>query len=310
MIRFLKHSEIDKDRWNKAVSEAPNATIFVDFDFLCIGNPNWCALVEDDYQCVMPLPVKSKLSIHYIFTPFFYHRLGIFSKEPISAEKVKAFIDAIPRKYRQIDLALNEYNPATLVERKAINMIYHEVNLSPSYEEIYQQYSKNNTKNIKVARKKNLQYIEDISFKEIIKLFRLNRGKDRSVKFKKRDYYNLMRMAHVARTRRQVDAVGVVFDQKLIAGALFLKDKKRTWFWFSGRDNTHTDKKTMYFLIDEYIQRHANQPRILEFSGSLNQNIAMFYKGFGGVPHNYTMLHFTRDFYLGGLIKLYKAIKS
>lgn len=309
MIRFLEHSEIDKDRWNKAVSEAPNSTIFVDFDFLCIGNPNWCALVEDDYLRVMPLPVRAKLSIHYVFSPFFYHRLGIYSKEDISAEKVKEFIDAIPKKYRQIDLVLNERNPADLIEQKIISMIYHEVDLSPSYENIYLQYSKNNIKNIKVARKKDLQYVENVSFKEIIQLFRQNRGKDRSVRFKNRDYYNLIRMAHIANNLGLVDSVGVYFEQKLIAGALFLREKKRTWFWFSGRDKSQTDKKPMFYLIDEYIQRHAEQPTILEFTGSLNQNLAMLYKGFGGVPYNYTMLHFTRNFYLGGLIKLYKAIK-
>jgi len=309
MIRFLEHSEIDKDRWNKAVSEAPNSTIFVDFDFLCIGNPDWCALVEDDYRRVMPLPVRAKLSIHYVFTPFFYHRMGIYSKEAITAEKVKEFIDAIPKKYRQIDMVLNERNPATLIEQKSINMVYHEVDLSPSYDDIYQQYSKKNTKNIKVARKKNLQYVEDVSFKEIIQLFRQNRGKDKAVRFKNRDYYSLMRMAHMAYNRGQVDTVGVMFDQKLIAGAFFLKDPKRTWFWFSGRDNTHNDKEPMYFLIDEYIQRHAGQNKILEFTGSLNHNLATFYRGFGGVPYHYTLLHFTRNFYLGGLIKLYKAIK-
>ena len=104
MIRFLKHSEIDKDRWNKAVSEASNSTIFVDFDFLWLGNPNWCALVEDDYQSVMPLPVRSKLSIKYVYTPFFYNRMGVFSKKDISPDLMKEFVDSIPRKYRQIDL--------------------------------------------------------------------------------------------------------------------------------------------------------------------------------------------------------------
>ena len=69
-------------------------------------------------------------------------------------------------------------------------------------------------------------------------------------------------------------------------------------------------KKAMFFLIDEYIRRHAEQQYILDFNGSMNENVARLYKGFGGQPYTFNMLHYTRDFYLGGLIRLYKAIKS
>lgn len=310
MIRFLEHSEIDKDRWNKAISEAPNATIFVDFDFLCIGNPNWCALVEDDYQSVMPLPVRSKLSIKYIFTPFFYNRMGIFSKKSISPELVKNFIDAIPRKYRQIDLYLNESNPSELIAGKTIEMVSHQLSLNRPYKIISRQYSQNTSRNIKSAQKQGLEYTEDASIKEIIRLFQKNRGKQKAVRYKKRDYYTLIKMAHHALQQGKLDHVGAFSEGKMIAGALFLKDYGRIWFWFSGRDNAQADKKAMFFLIDEYIKRHAEQALMLDFNGSMNENVARLYKSFGGLPYNFKMLHFTQDFYLGGLIKLYKAIKS
>ena len=78
---------------------------------------------------------------------------------------------------------------------------------------------------------------------------------------------------------------------------------------FKAYKDEQANKKAMFFLIDEYIKRHAGQPVILDFNGSMNENVARLYKGFGGIPYNYSMLHFTRNFYLGGLIKLYKAIK-
>ena len=310
MIRFLKHSEIDKDSWNKAALEALNPTIFVDFDLLSIGNSNWCALVEDDYQSIMPLPIRSKLSIKYVFTPFFYNRMGIFSKKEISPELVKEFVDAIPRKYKQIDLFLNENNPCELIDNKVIAMISHRMGLKQSYETIVRQYSQNTSRNIKSAQKQGLQYIENASIKETIRLFQQNRGKRKAVHYKKRDYYSLMRMAHHAYNYGFLDTVGVLSEGKMIAGALFLKDHGKIWFWFSGRDNAQADKKAMFFLIDEYIRRHAEQQYILDFNGSMNENVARLYKSFGGIPYTFNMLHYTRDFYLGGLIKLYKAIKS
>ena len=310
MIRFLKHSEIDKDSWNKTAHTALNPTIFVDFDFLSIGNPNWCALVEDDYQSIMPLPVRSKLSIKYVFTPFFYNRMGIFSKKEISPELVKEFVDAIPRKYKQIDLFLNEKNPCELIDNKVIEMVSHRMGLKQSYEIIVRQYSQNTSRNIKSAQKQGLQYIENASIKETIRLFQQNRGKRKAVHYKKRDYYSLMKMAHHAYNQGFLDTVGVLSEGKMIAGALFLKDHGKIWFWFSGRDNAQADKKAMFFLIDEYIRRHAEQQYILDFNGSMNENVARLYRSFGGIPYTFNMLHYTRDFYLGGLIKLYKAIKS
>lgn len=310
MIRFLEHSEIDKDSWNKAAHTALHPTIFVDFDFLSIGAPNWCALVEDDYQRIMPLPVRSKLSIKYVFTPFFYNRMGIFSPHDIAPSTVKTFIDAIPRKYRQIDLFLNENNPDNLIEQKTTEMISHQMKLDRPYELIARQYSQNTSRNIKSAQKQGLQYSEEASIKEIIRLFQQNRGKQKAVHYKKRDYYTLMRLAHHAHNQGILDNIGVFCEEKLIAGAFFLRDYDKIWFWFSGRDNAQADKKAMFFLIDEYIKRHTGQALTLDFNGSMNENVARLYKGFGGMPYTFNMLHFTRDFYLGGLIRLYKAIKS
>ena len=310
MIRFLEHSEIDKDRWNKTAKEAFNTTIFVDFDFLSISSPNWCALIEDDYHSIMPLPVRSKLSIKYIFTPFFYNRLGIFSKEAITAEKVKEFVDAIPKKYKQVDFVLNESNPEELIEQKIIHLVSHQLDLNYPYEFLFHHYSQNTQRNIKAAEKSNLQYIDNAPFKEIIQLFRQNRGKQKSVHYKKRDYYQLMRLVHYAHNSGCIDNVGAISNNQLIAGALFLKDKDRIWFWFSGRDNLQADKKAMFFLLNEYIKRHAEQNIKLDFNGSMNDNVARLYKSFGGQVYQFPMLHFTRDFYLGGLIRLYKAIKN
>ncbi|MBO4654249.1 MAG: GNAT family N-acetyltransferase [Bacteroidales bacterium] len=309
MIRFLEHSEIDKDSWNKTAREAMHPTIFVDFDFLSLGAPDWCALVEDDYQSIMPLPVRSKLSIKYVFTPFFYSRMGIFSKKNIGPDTVKAFVDAIPRKYRQIDLFLNENNPGELIEHKTFELISHQMKLGYPYEFIARQYSQNTSRNIKAAQKQELQYTEEASIKEIIRLFQQNRGKQKAVHYKKRDYYTLMKLSHHAHNQGILDSIGALCGGKLIAGALFLRDYDRIWFWFSGRDSAQADKKAMFFLLDEYIQRHAGQLVTLDFNGSMNENVARLYKGFGGIPYTFNMLHYTRDFYLGGLIKLYKAIK-
>lgn len=308
MIRFLKHSEIDKDRWNRALQGSINATIFADFDLLSISSPGWCALVEDDYKAIMPLPVRSKLSVKYIYTPFFSNRLGIFSADNIDAEKVMDFEKAIPKKFRQIDLILNRQNPTELIENQVITMVSHLLSLNQPYENIAANYSQNTKRNIKSAQKQGLEYRENVSIKQIITLFKKNRGRKKYVHYKPADYVILMKMSRNAYSRGLLDCVGVFNGNKMIAGALFLKDDQRTWFWFSGRDNQYADKKPMFFLIDEYIKAHAQEPLLLDFNGSMNENVARMYKSFGGKMYNYKMICHTQDFYLGKLIKLYRSI--
>ena len=49
--------------------------------YLDIVHENWDALMEDDYERVMPMPVITKnWRISYIFQPFFVQQLGVFSK--------------------------------------------------------------------------------------------------------------------------------------------------------------------------------------------------------------------------------------
>lgn len=309
MIRFLKHSEIDKDRWNQALQKSTNATVFADFDLLSISSPGWCALVEDDYRSIMPLPVRIKLGIHYIYTPFFSNRLGIFSAEVIDAQKVRDFFMAIPVCFRQIDLILNRENPTDLIEESVITMISHLLDLHQDYDSIAEGYAQNTKRNIKTAQKFNLRYGENADIRSIIRLFKKNRGKQKYVHYKNKDYLTLLRIAKRAQWKGCLDVPAVYDGDNLIAGALFIKGRNRTWFWFSGRDNRQANKRAMFFLIDEYIRHHALQDVWLDFNGSMNENIARMYKGFGGKAYNYKMIYHTRDFYLGKLIRLYKLIR-
>ena len=70
-------------------------------------------------------------------------------------------------------------------------------------------------------------------------------------------------------------------DNQLAAGALFVNDGKRRWFWFSGRNNQLSETKPMFLLLDTYIRDHAESDLYLDFNGSSNPNVARLYQGFG-----------------------------
>ena len=313
MIRFVKHTEIDAAKWDETILNAQFPTIFCTYQLLNIlSNYSWNALLMDDYDYVMPLPTRSKGGVAYIYSPFFISQLGVFSKKEISKEIVAAFFKAIPKKFKHIDLLLNSANDASLVEPHISTLISHELDLRPSYEILHSGFSQNTKRNIKSSQKHSLTLVRDhISVEEIIKLFCENRGQAKEVHYHSTDYETLAKAAAVLKNLNRLETYGVkTEDGHNIAGGLFVRDEQRYWFWFSGRNEQYADTKSMFFLMDEFIKHHAEQPYLLDFNGSMNENVSRLYKGFGGQPYDIRMINFTNGFFWKCFLKLYKIIRG
>lgn len=314
MIRFVGHKDIDPIRWNTTILSAQFPTLLCTFEMLNIltGTSTWNALIENDYERIMPLPERSKLFIHYIYTPFFISQMGIFSAQETTAEKVAEFLHAIPNRYKQVDLLLNISNDDEAISQHTISLISHQLKLSPDYDTLFRGFSQNTQRNIKSARKQNLLYItEGITVERIIALFRTHRGQEKAVHFQDNDYHLLQQAAKYLQQKGQLDVIGVQNENgELLAGALMVRDGQRVWFWFSGRNNLFAAQKPMFFLLDEYIQIHAGQNLIIDFNGSMNENVARFYKGFGGVPYPIPMIQRSAQGGWQSLLKIYRKLKS
>ena len=108
MIQYLTHNQINLNKWDSTIAECGN--IYAYSWYLDIVHPGWEALVEDDYQSVMPLTGGKKFGVNYLYQPYFVQQLGVFSKSSITPEMTQAFLDAIPSKYRFAEIRLNEGN--------------------------------------------------------------------------------------------------------------------------------------------------------------------------------------------------------
>lgn len=276
MINFLSHNEIDKEKWNRCIKDSALPSIFANFEMLSLASSQWCALVEDDYRRVMPLVVRKKWGIPYICTPVFFSSGGVFSSTPVTAEKVTQFIQQIPRKFWRADLLLN--GNCSISSDSSLRT--YQLSLKDSYCEIAKNYSDNCKRNIKKAYKQSLFYQEEGDLASIITLFRKNRVEAKMLK--QFDYESLLKYASFCFNQKWLTLCSVYNnDNTLLAGAFMLHDFQYIRFWFSGRDNTYANANAMFFLIDNYLKNHAESNSIFDFNGSMNQNIARFYKGFG-----------------------------
>lgn len=313
MIHFVEHKDIIPEKWNDAVRHARQATLLTSYDVLdtLTANSSWNALILNNYQAIMPLPERKKFGIHYLYTPFFIPQFGIFAQQSLEAETIFDFFNNIPKKYKQIDLLLNIQNDVSLLKQKTIHLISHKLNLNQSYENLYAHFSQNTKRNIKDARKHALSYeVNPNILDDVILLFKENKGDEKMVHYREKDYQILANTARLLLEKNAIDVIGVRHEQQLIAGAFFVKDIHCRWFWFSGRDTNASQFKPMFFLLDEFIRQHAEQQEILDFNGSLNKNVARLYTGFGAQPYPIPMVTYSQPGCWQTLINIYHTIKK
>lgn len=309
MIQYLTHNQIDKKKWDTAIAEFGN--IYAYSWYLDIIHPQWEALVEGDYQVVMPITGGKKFGINYLYQPYFVQQLGVFSKQPLTQEKTESFLKAIPGKYRFAEIRMNESNA---FDSDIQGIEYHRnvlLDLYQDYEAIRANYHQNTKRNLAKARNNNLQLVNAVAPNQVVDLFAANRGALLD-KWGEAEYARLTALTEKAVNHYNAFILGVTEAgaDELICAAIFMKTDKRVTFLFSGQNQAGKDRQAMTFLLDQVIQKYANQPMVFDFEGSDDDNLARFYLGFGGEEVKYPSYTFNRLSPLGkAMLRAWKKRK-
>ncbi|NOY50373.1 MAG: hypothetical protein GXO88_07425 [Chlorobi bacterium] len=306
MVKHLTSQQIDHDKWDKCIGSSFNGNVYALSWFLNFAHPNWEALVEDDYVSVMPLTVSKKYGLKYALQPCFVQQLGVYSTNKLFPEKVKEFIDAIPKNIKYVDINLNIHNKTSALEITTFENKTYMLDLVRDYESLRSNYSVNTKRNLKKASKHKLQLLKNIKPNELINLFKNNKGKELSV-FNDANYQALERIIYRS-IHKNMGLVYGVYDasNQLCAAAFFTRYREKLIFLFSGSNQKAKQNRAMFFLIDEVIKQHSPSLLTLDFEGSNDENLARFYAGFGSVEVYYNSIRANRAvFPLNRLINLY-----
>ena len=293
MIQYLRHDEIDKVLWDECIANSLNGNVYAWSWYLDKVHPDWDALVETsnnpcsvsnkyEYHTVMPLTRKVKYGIQYLCQPFFAQQLGVFSVETLDKETVKRFLDAIPKRYRLVEIRLNEKNYLPSDFARIQFHRNHLLDLNRTYSEICENYHTNTKRNLSKASHFSLRLVPDTPIDTVIRLFRDNRGA--SVQhWGDAEYRRLAELTTLALEKDIAFVCGVGDDEssEIVAGALFMYSHHRMTFLFSGCGPKGKQKQAMTFLIDQVIRQYADKPLVFDFEGSDDDNLARFYQGFG-----------------------------
>ena len=290
MIRYLKHNEIDKTKWDNCIDHSMNTLIYAYSWYLDVVCPNWNALVENDYKSVMPLTAGKKYGIEYLYPPYFAQQLGVFSRENLLQEKVLEFLNEIPSQYKFAEIYLNTKNTFEFLNFQTKKNVNIELDLNFSYEVLHKKFSDDTKRNIKKTEKHKVSLKKNISPPEIISIFRKNIGKKIS-NLNDENYKTLLKLINTCIEKGFAETWGAFTKEgKLCAGVVWLIKDSRAIFLFSATNAEAKNNGGMFFLINKFIQQHAGKKMILDFEGSNLPGLRRFYNGFGSKENVYLLI--------------------
>jgi len=290
---LLTRSQINDQRWNELIERSEQRIIYGFSWYLDIVCEDWNALVwpsAADLQIVMPLPVIKKWNHIVVQQPLFCQYLGLFSRTELTAEQTILFLTALsssfsyistysfhPRNYKILQSELPRFAELKF-EKNHTNWL----SLDQSFEIIQKNYSKNGKLNLKKAEKFNwtLEKSEDIL--PMINLFKKYHEHKIEHGVTEKAYNLLIVLFKKLQEMKCAEVWYVSIENKIRAGALFVKDGNMGIYLFNASDEVGRKGNGRTYFIDQYLKENKENVVRFDFESPEIESISNFYKNFGG----------------------------
>ncbi len=287
-IRVLKRNEINLEKWDKCVFDAPNGSVYGMSWYLNRITDNWLGVIANDYEAVLPLPIKTKFGAMTIYQPFFTQKFAIFSKHDLTQNLITDFLKNIPQKTISSVLNLDISPQNNFYNFETSSKVNQELQLIYDTETTYNQINKHHKRYFRKAQKANVVINENGDLKNplLMKKFihqrnNINPPKDIYDKYQEIIKYNVENCG------------GLIYDayvdDELCASAFFKKFKNR-FILFSGANDLGRRSFASYLLIKNFIDNFTNTDTILDFAGSNILSVASWNEGFGATKSYFTQI--------------------
>jgi hypothetical protein len=282
-IKYLKHSEIDKQKWDDAITISENRLVYALSWYLDIVSPNWEALIVGDYDIVMPLTIRKKLGLKYIIQPPFTQQLGIFHQSDIKVD-TDSFLDKIPSCFKYVNINLNSGNSKGF-KYHYLKRLNYELDLDNSYENIHSGSNTNTKRNIKKSLQNDLKNGIEIKSEELIDF-----KKKHAVEKISDKHYDILKQlclyTEMIGVGRSESVVGVD-DSNAVSAAFLIEKFDRLIYLISASSIKGKEKSSNFFLINALIQKNSLKKITLDFEGGIISGLSRFFKGFGAFEKEY-----------------------
>lgn len=290
-IRYIKHQQIDTEKWDACVGRAENSRIYAYTWHLDRTAVTWDALIYGDYTYIMPLPVKRKWGIRYVYQPIFSQQLGIFPFPP--EEVLKVFYAKLTKLFRFVETHLNSGHSSqdhsfSIQLNRRKNFL---LPLDPEYDSLKRRFSSHAKRNIGKAKKADPYLLTGIRLEDYLKF----KSDNLPSQVPQKSMEALKSLIAFGQYKGFGEIWGVYsHDNQLRAAVYFCRNKDRIIYMNAVSSPEGKKERSMYFLLDGFIQRHAGQLLTLDFEGSMIPGVARFFEGFGAYSERYFLLRINR----------------
>ena len=280
-LQYLHRHQIDTAKWDQCIDNATNGLLYAYTFYLDHMAGEWDALVLGDYQAVMPLTWRKKFGIYYLYQPFVTASLGVFSSMPINKAMMETFINAIPRKFKLIQIDLNIANNCMdsqfVTQRK--NYV---LPLTGGYDALQQNYNRHARRKLKKASEAGLQIAEGIAIEKIAALsYSMMAEKDKVSMADYEKFIQLFKTVHpFVESCNSIAALDA--DGAIVASDINIVYKKRIYSLLAGNVPKSNECGGFYFVLDSLIKKYAGTGYLLDFEGSDVPGIAFLFECLGG----------------------------
>jgi hypothetical protein len=286
-IHYLKHKEINIRKWDGAVTAAFNSNIYGFSWYLNMVSPNWDALVADDYEAVMPLPVATKYGITYVKGNFFTYELGVFSTKVLGADEINAFLFAIPHKFKLIDLNLNSFNVVEKCIFETQQNIIYKLDLISPYHILRDYFHKNTLTKLETASSKNIKILNSANISDLIRL-----AVAQNIYNLKTEDFDMLKLLSAFAVSRRLGVVYGAYDSKnsICAAAFFLSIQNKVICLLAAQNEEAKENFALYSLVNKFVADNAEKNITLDFRTFTSPLLSDIPVAFGAHPGKVTAI--------------------
>lgn len=256
--------------------------------YLDIMSPGWSALVIDDYDYILPLPVRRKYGIKYLAMPAFSQSIGIIPEAGSDSRVKSLFYGFLVSNFKFIDLCIrdNAEDYGFSVQTKNNYVIP----LKRQYKEIWEDYSSSCRRNIRIGREERRRITENIDPGPLMELFRTGVGRNISG-ISSNDLGKMERLMMYTIDRGIGKTFGI-YHAGRPAHAIFAIDyADRLTLLITATSQYSRDSKAGYLITDHIIFKYSGKGYVLDFAGSSIPSVATYNKSYGSIPESYYRIY-------------------
>ncbi len=264
-IKLIPHQEIDKVKWNSCVHYATNGNIFGYKWYLDAVAKEWDALVEGDYESIMPLFITEKEDL--LEQPKLLREAGIYSIHVLAQKRIQNFIDAIPEQFTNHSFQFNEGIQISEHADYSLSSIKnYQLVLLDDYQVIKGRFSSDLKAQLEHPNIKKLLPSSNVKPELIAQLFKDNSPFNRENEIA---FHTYQRIMYNALHRGWGATFGVTDrDKNLLSAGFFIYGQGRMMQLLSATSPKGKELGAYDYLIDNILRSHAGRPLVLDFNST------------------------------------------